>query len=36
MNELWKRSAAEVVAANLNALDQGRPLRHLVNRRRGY
>jgi len=30
------RSAAEVVAANLNALDQGRPLRHLVNRRRGY
>lgn len=30
------RSAAEVVAANVRALREGRPLAHLVERRRGY
>ncbi len=30
------RSAAAVVAANLRALRDGRPLRHLVDRQRGY
>lgn len=30
------RSAAEVAVANLCALREGRPLRHLVDRRRGY
>jgi glyoxylate/hydroxypyruvate reductase A len=30
------RSAAEVVAANLRALRSGAPLRHLVDRARGY
>ena len=30
------RSAAEVAVANLRALQAGRPLKHLVDRRRGY
>ena len=30
------RSAAQVVAANLSALREGRPLAHLVERRKGY
>jgi glyoxylate/hydroxypyruvate reductase A len=30
------RSAAAVVAANLQALVDGRPLKHLVDRKRGY